>query len=475
VEQPKAFISYSWTGQQHQQFIIDIAKRLVEDGVQVIMDVFDLREGDDKYAFMERMVTDPDVTHVLAFSDGTYAQKANARQAGVGTESQILSREIYGKVKQSKILPIVCQFEDDGSPTLPTFFASRIWIDFSSDEAVNKNWEQLIRVLYNRPLHQKPELGEPPTFLSDDSAVRASPAAGKFGALRQAILEGKPSISLYRQDFLDACIRYADTLRVRSRPEVDNLAKKIVEDCARLVAVRDHITDWVLLESMAAPSPAFSEALHNLLERLCELKTRPAEVSQWNDAWFDAHAIFVFETFLYVVAALLKTSAFPALHSVFAKRYLVREPHQQPTLATFREFYSHSEYLRDALTPGKRYHAPAAEVIKRQAQRSDLRFDEIMQAELVVLMMAFITPDVRWYPQTLHYMGHGSTFPLFLRAAQSDYFKQLSTITGIESADALRAAVLEGHRRLHVEGWQTLAWNRSFSDAMNLNQLGTIA
>lgn len=304
MEQPKAFISYSWTDQQHQLFIIDIAKRLTGDGVQVIMDVFDLREGDDKYAFMERMVTDPDVTHVLAFSDRAYARKADARQAGVGTESQILSREVYAKVKQSKIIPVVCQFEDDGTPTLPIFFSSRIWIDFSSDEAVNRNWEQLVRVLYSKPLHQKPELGKPPAFLRDDSAVPASPAAGKFGALSQAILEGKPSVPLYRQDFLDACVQYADKLRVRSRPEVDDLAKKILEDCARLVPIRDHITDWVLLESMAAPSPAFAETLHNVLERLCELKARPADVSQWNDSWSDAHAIFVLETFLYVVAAL---------------------------------------------------------------------------------------------------------------------------------------------------------------------------
>ena len=88
---------------------------------------------------------------MLVFSDSEYAAKADARKAGVGTESQIISREIYAKVQQ-----VVCEFDDSGEPFLPTFLKSRIWIDFSSPEAANDNWEQLIRVLYGKPAYEKP-------------------------------------------------------------------------------------------------------------------------------------------------------------------------------------------------------------------------------------------------------------------------------------------------------------------------------
>jgi hypothetical protein len=50
-----------------------------------------LKEGHDKYVFMEKMVTDPSVTHVPVICDRIYAEKADARKAGVGTESQIMS------------------------------------------------------------------------------------------------------------------------------------------------------------------------------------------------------------------------------------------------------------------------------------------------------------------------------------------------------------------------------------------------
>jgi hypothetical protein len=57
---------------------------------------------------------------------------------------------------------------------------------------------------------------------------------------------------MYRRDFLDTCIEYADALRVRKRPDVENLGKKIVEDCGKLVLVRDLIVDWICIEAEAA-------------------------------------------------------------------------------------------------------------------------------------------------------------------------------------------------------------------------------
>jgi hypothetical protein len=85
------------------------------------------------------MVTDSNVTNVLLICDESYAEKADARKRGVGTESQIISREVYEKVTQSKFIPIVRGFADDGSPFLPAFLKSRIYIDFSTAEKLNEN------------------------------------------------------------------------------------------------------------------------------------------------------------------------------------------------------------------------------------------------------------------------------------------------------------------------------------------------
>jgi hypothetical protein len=475
---PKAFISYSWTSAAHRDTIRQWAERLIADGVDVILDLYHLKEGQDKYAFMERMVTDPEVTHVLVVSDKKYAEKADARKAGVGTESQIISKEVYEKVDQSKFIPIACEFDENGNPYMPRFFQSRIWIDFSTSEAVNENWERLIRLLYGKPLHEKPSLGKPPAYIRTDTTTPVSPVTAKFNSFRQALLQGKKGLATYRRDFLDACITYADALRVRQRPEVDSLGEKVLEDCGKLLHVRDHIVDWVLLESEANPSEEFSDALIEVLERLRELKARPPEVNSWNEAWFEAHGLFVFETFLYIVAALLKTRRFEDLHNIFTSHYLLpsTERYGQKRFEQFDGFYAYGEALNSALVApeGRHYLSSAAELIKRQAKRSDIAFRDLIEADLLVLLMAFVTPTTQWYPQTMYYAGYSAEFPLFVRATQRKGFLKLAAITGIENADKLREEVKKGQERLQVRTWNNFHFERSFSHAMNMERLDTI-
>jgi hypothetical protein len=475
---PKIFISYSWTSPTYQAFVKQLAERLMADGIDVILDIYDLKEGHDKYAFMERMVTDSTVTHVLMMCDQAYAEKADARKAGVGTESQIISKEVYDKVEQSKFIPIVCELDAEGKAHLPTFLKSRIWINFSTPEAVNENWEQLVRVLHGKPLHIKPQLGKAPAYLQEES-VPASPAIAKFAALKQAVLLGKPALDVYRQDFLDACIQYADLLRVRQKPQVDNFGEKVLADCARLKVVRDHIIDWVLLEAPISVPDKFQHALMCLLERLLVVKARPAEVTSWNDAWFEAHELFVYETFLYVVAALLKASAFGVVHEVLTSHYLqpqgVRH-YSEGEFATFECFWAYSETLQSVLAPpDRRLISPAAELIKRQADRNDLPFESVMEAELLVLLMALITPSVNhWYPGTLLYASR-RTFPFFNRATQHKGFERLAQVTGVKDADQLRTKIRAGHERMGSaisrDFWMR---DRSFAEAMNLSKLDSI-
>lgn len=450
---------------------------MVKDGIDVVLDLWELKEGDDKFAFMEKMVTDESVTHVLVFSDLEYSKKADARKSGVGTESQIISNEIYSKVQQSKFIPIVCECDDSGEPFLPVFFKSRIWIDFSSPEAANDNWERLIRVVYGKPAHEKPALGRPPTYVTSDISIPTSPAVAKFSALKQAILHDKAGLKLYRQDFLDACYEYADALRVRERPVVANIGQRVLEDCGKLKLVRDHIVDWVLVEASAKPSAEFNESLVAMLERLLELKSRPAGVNTWNNAWYDAHRVFVYESFLYIVAALLRTESFGSLRLILTSHFLL--PETEGTVAnrfdTFEGFYGNSEALQILASEGRRLLSPAAELIRRQADRTDLPFTDVMQAELLILLMAFITDGRGWYPQTLLYSSRAGAFPIFVKAARHRDFLKLAQVTGIDSGDRLRAAVKAGHERLKVGQWHDFFGSvRSFWDVMNMNELDTL-
>src|SRR5262245_42506525 len=110
---PKAFISYAWTSEAHKEWVLALAERLVGDGVDVVLDQWDLQPGHDAYVFMEQSVADPTVTKVIIVCDNAYMKKATARKGGVGTEAQIMSPEIYGQAANQKKFVVVATEADE--------------------------------------------------------------------------------------------------------------------------------------------------------------------------------------------------------------------------------------------------------------------------------------------------------------------------------------------------------------------------
>lgn len=58
---PMAFISYSWSSREHEAWVLKLAEELVENGVHIIIDKWDLGKGHDANAFMEQMASREDI------------------------------------------------------------------------------------------------------------------------------------------------------------------------------------------------------------------------------------------------------------------------------------------------------------------------------------------------------------------------------------------------------------------------------
>lgn len=186
---PKIFISYSWTSPSHQDFVLRLAERLMSDGVHALLDRWDLQEGQDKYAFMERMVTDPEISRVIIICDKKYTEKANNKVGGVGTESQIISSEVYNRVDQKKFIPVITEYQND-NPCLPAFLSSRLYIDLSDESKNDDEYDKLLRIIFERPAIVRPPLGKPPAHLFDESPITVI-TTSTFTHLRYAIEQEK--------------------------------------------------------------------------------------------------------------------------------------------------------------------------------------------------------------------------------------------------------------------------------------------
>jgi hypothetical protein len=149
--------------------VVDLAERLMGSGVWVVLDKWDLQPGQDAYAFMERMVTDPTVTKVLMVCDRAYVDKATARAGGVGVEAQILSPQLYrtGATNQTRIAAACRDRDDQGQPIVPVFYQSRIHFDFSRRDHFDQAYEDVLNWAFNRPRFVRPPLGRQLASVSD--------------------------------------------------------------------------------------------------------------------------------------------------------------------------------------------------------------------------------------------------------------------------------------------------------------------
>lgn len=472
---PKAFISYAWTNLEFKDLVKEWVMRLLSDGVDVLFDQYTLKEGHDLNHYMEKMVADPSVTHVIIFCNAEYASKADSRSGGVGTESQIISNETYAKMEQNKFIPVVCEFNESGEAILPVFLKGKVWINFSNEEHINNNWEQLIRTLWNRPAFEKPEVGQPPAYITDPQTYRVNKAIAAFRDLESAILADKKSAPLLREKFIGACVLQADELRVRKAPDLGKLSHQIVEDFKKLSEINKLIAEWVTLETRVTTNGACLRHIKSLLERLLALKGPPSDFGGYNEAWFDAYSLFTYECFMYVVAALIKTGDYESLKGVIHNHYLPPKSWaNQNKLERFDAFYAHTSAITEALTetdPQKRrFNNQPAELLKRSANSQHICFHDVCEADALLFIVGTAC-GIRWYPQTSYYWSMGSTsrFSLFLRASQKSEFKLLAAVFDVTSGEELR-------RRLNERGESALGPGTNYmsSPSFNIQNLDTL-
>lgn len=453
MDAPKAFISYSWSSEEHIDWVVQLAEALRSNGVDAILDKWDLREGHDPYAFMETMVTDGEVSKVIIVSDSTYVQKANEREGGVGAEAQIISPEVYRKADQNKFVVVVRENDAAGQATLPAFYGARIYVDMSDDDVFAENFEQLLRWIFDKPIYPKPVLGQRPSFIDDEGVSVGS--WSKQAIAIKAIKSGKQNAPLLLTDYFDSVISGLESLKLPPAETTDDDIWNSISDFA---PTRNQLAELTEVLCRSGLNEETLNVLKRFLEAFSSFQKMRDNVSRYRTGDWDNFRFLTTELFLILASRLIKWERFIELDWFLGNQYFV--PGRQGDGGELRPFTFFNLGLdsfdsRNSRLKLNRF-SLRADLLKERCETGNVNFEELIQADLVLYLretadswLAGISGTRPWRASTLIYTQYSGATEVFVRATSLRYFKRIKTMLGMKTVEDFHS-VMEAIREKKV-------------------------
>lgn len=158
---PKVFISYSWDSDEHCAWVRELATRLRVDGIETILDQWELAPGDQLPVFMEKSVRESDF--ILIVCTPKYKQRSDGRRGGVGYEGDVMTAEVFNGSQRRKFIPVLRHTE--WIESAPSWLAGSIYIDMGADLDRSDRYRELADTLHSRR-EKAPPIGRAPEPMS---------------------------------------------------------------------------------------------------------------------------------------------------------------------------------------------------------------------------------------------------------------------------------------------------------------------
>jgi hypothetical protein len=460
---PKLFISYSWTSAEHEKWVLNLATELRDNAVDVIIDKWDLKAGYDAHAFMEKMATDPSIQKVVIVCDRVYAEKADGRSGGVGTETQIISPEIYAKEDQNKFVAVVTEKDDQGKAFLPVYYRSRIYIDLSDSDLYARNFEHLLRWIYDKPLYIKPELGKKPAFLNDSTTVALGTSSQAKRAL-DAIRNNKDYCRGALTEYFEVFTTNFD--RFRLIESGDKFDDKVIESIEQFIPYRNEAIEVFFSLAQYKNTPETVNQVHRFFEGLLPYMFKHESVSTYHEWDFDNFRFIIHELFLYAITGYLKYEQFDSVGTLLRHPFYFERNDSPKTVSfsTIRQYMKSLKYRDERLN--LRRLSIRADLLTQRTKGSGISERQLMQSDFVLYIrdcLDAIRYDVyqQWWPETLLYAERREgAFEIFARGQSQEYFNRLRRLFDIErKADLEPLFQAFKDNKLRIPTWQFDTFN----------------
>lgn len=477
TEHPKIFISYAWSRQKTQDDVLELATRLMQDGVDVVLDKWSLKEGQDKYAFMERCVTDESITQVLIICDQAYKERADRREGGVGDETIVISPEIYGHMQQTKFIPLIFERDENSVPYIPAYIQAKKYIDFSNEDNYESSYEELVRALYDMPLYKKPRLGQKPNWLTNEE-INLTELTLLTKSLKRGSID---KLSKYQS----TCTKFIDNLIVilnNGRFKNDKFdAEELVQKISSIKPTRDAYFDF--LETILASEFFSTDFVTNFFEKIYN-EVGNTESGSFSSTIFEYYDFFRWESFIGTIAILKHYEKYTEIYHILNHTYFLKDA---PIInyrvipskfSNFRNYFSMLEEIYQK-NHNSRYLSYSAQLLTEREKLPILSKQALAETDLLLYQLSSIfisieNPHIhnqKWFPYMYPYVKRTD---LWIKLQSKKFCEKILPLFGVTNINALKECISRAtyDSDIHLRG----AWNGApnILSYISLEQIATL-
>ncbi len=435
----KIFISYSWGNSEHQELVVNLATRLMNDTVDVILDKWSLKDGHDIYSFMEEMVKSEDIFRVLIISNKKYAEKADGREGGVGTETQIITPNIYAKEKQEKFIPLVLERDEDDEPFLPLYLKSRKYIDFSKIETFEDSYEELLRNILEAPSLPKPKLGSTPPAYITDSTINLSETNNKLKTIENQL---RKSNSLSVKDINSFIDLFNNNLWSFDQKNIPNdlvlYGAQLLNALKSYKPLKEDFIKFIDLLS-SSDTDNSDEILIGFFENAPTFNYPRESSGSWTTERFEIFKIIFHELFIYTIAVCLKNKNYALTADLLHSKYYKKDKYKsknEPESFTF--LFNYHENLENYSSQVFNKVTGFGDYLITNLSET-LKKEDVILADTLCYFISCIEDQNTynlWFPKTYIY-SESNEITFFVKMTSEKHFERVKTLFNVKNKNEL--------------------------------------
>ena len=456
----KVFISYSWGTKEHQDWVVNLAKRLMSDSVDVVLDRWSLKDGHDVFSFMESMVKSDDICRVLIICDKNYKEKADNRKGGVGTETQIITPEIYNNVKQEKFIPIVVERDETGNYYLPVYLKSRKYIDFSNEEFFEDSYEELLRNIFDVPSIPKPKLGDkPPQYITEPN-INNTQTNAFLRTLENQLKKNPEKVNTYSLNFLEKFSEQLWEFELNAKfTNWDELGASIVKNLESYKVIKEDFIQFLLIVTLDYSDFDVDNLIEFFEKKLLFEKPREGSVNSSNHFFYNYKIIF-HELFIYTIACCLKNKNYNLIGKLLNSKYHFKNDYfGKPLARTFSGIFNYDSNIMKYLD--RKYKAEQGfRYIILSTLSNKIKKEDLLLADIICYVVSQIFPDDNsndyWFPLLHNHWENGYDF--FDKLSSERHFNRVKDIFRAKTPNGLR---------LNINKYISLKKERWYNGSLN--------